>query len=58
MFENEELANNRRRPLNKTPSETKNDFDDDWEDDDDPEQSTEPNVEDAGVDDETWQRRF
>ena len=46
LFEHKELAN-RRRPLNKTPSETKNDFDDDWEDDDDSEQSTEPDVEDA-----------
>ena len=33
MFENKELANNRKRPLNKTPSEIKHDFDDDWEDD-------------------------
>ena len=58
MFENKELANNRRRLLNKTPSETKNDFDDDWEDDDDSEQSTEPDVEDAGLDNETRLHRF
>ena len=44
--------------MNKTPSETEKAFDDDWEDDEDSEQSTEPDVEDAGVDEETWQRRF
>ena len=58
MSERKELADNRSRPLNKTPSETKKDFDDDWEDDDDDSQSTEPDVEDAGVDNETWLRRF
>ena len=44
--------------MNKLPSETKNDFDDDWEDDDYSEQSTEPDVEDAGLDNETRLRRF
>ena len=43
LFEHKELAN-KRRPLNKTPSETKKDFDDDWEDEADSEQSTEPDM--------------
>ena len=54
LFEPKELANRRRQ----TPSKTEKDFEDDWEEDADPEQSTEPDVEDAGGYDETWQRRF
>ena len=43
LFEHKELANRRRQ----TPSKTEKDFEDDWEEDADPEQSTEPDVEDA-----------